>query len=350
VSKKARTGIDTQKVADKSADPAAGKDRALLVAMLRNMLVQRAVDTRGFQLNRQGKIPIAMGSEGHEAVQAGAGFAFVRGRDTLWVYYRNTGIVLACGFELRDVFRSQFARATDKTLGRQIINHVSDHAKGIATLSSIIASQCTHAVGAAYAYKLRGERDRIALCTFGDGATSEGEWHEAVNFAAVQRVPVVFLCENNRWAISTPQTKQMAVEDIALRAKGYGIEGLIVDGFDPVAVYDAVTYAREKAVRGDGPTLIEAKCYRFLSHTTDDDDRTYRTRDEVQRHRDLDPVPRFEERLIALGVLDRTQTEALRKEVATLVNATTDEVEREPYPKSSDLYGNVYAGSDEAWL
>jgi len=350
VSKKARTGIDTQKVADKSADPAAGKDRALLVAMLRNMLVQRAVDTRGFQLNRQGKIPIAMGSEGHEAVQAGAGFAFVRGRDTLWVYYRNTGIVLACGFELRDVFRSQFARATDKTLGRQIINHVSDHAKGIATLSSIIASQCTHAVGAAYAYKLRGELDRIALCTFGDGATSEGEWHEAVNFAAVQRVPVVFLCENNRWAISTPQTKQMAVEDIALRAKGYGIEGLIVDGFDPVAVYDAVTYAREKAVRGDGPTLIEAKCYRFLSHTTDDDDRTYRTRDEVQRHRDLDPVPRFEERLIALGVLDRTQTEALRKEVATLVNATTDEVEREPYPKSSDLYGNVYAGSDEAWL
>ncbi|MBC5821248.1 MAG: thiamine pyrophosphate-dependent dehydrogenase E1 component subunit alpha [Candidatus Eremiobacteraeota bacterium] len=318
--------------------------------MLRNMLVQRAVDTRGFQLNRQGKIPIAMGSEGHEAVQAGAGFAFVRGRDSLWVYYRNTGIVLACGFELRDVFRSQFARATDKTLGRQIINHVSDRAKGIATLSSIIASQCTHAVGAAYAYKLRGERDRIALCTFGDGATSEGEWHEALNFAAVQRVPVVFLCENNRWAISTPQNKQMAVEDIALRAKGYGIEGLVCDGFDPVAVYGAVAYAREKAVRGDGPTLIEAKCYRFLSHTTDDDDRTYRTRDEVQRHRDLDPVPRFEERLIGLGVLDRAQIDTLRKEVAALVNATTDAVEREPYPEASDLYGNVYAGSDAAWV
>src|SRR5208282_2066990 len=107
-----------------AADPAHAKDPALLLAMLRNMLLQRTVDTRGFQLNRQGKIPIAMGSEGHEAVQAGTGFAFVRGRDSLWVYYRNTGVILAAGFPLLDVFRSQFARATDRSLGRQIINHV----------------------------------------------------------------------------------------------------------------------------------------------------------------------------------------------------------------------------------
>ena len=103
-------------------------------------------------------------------------------------------------------------------------------------------------------------------------------------------------------------------------------------------------------MRGDGPTLIEAKCYRFLSHTTDDDDRTYRTRDEVQRHRELDPVPRFEERLVTLGVIDRPQIEALRKQIATLVNATTDEVEGEPYPEPGDLYGNVYAQSDDAWI
>lgn len=318
--------------------------------MLRNMLLQRAVDTRGFQLNRQGKIPIAMGSEGHEAVQAGTGLAFARGRDSLWVYYRNTGIILACGFELRDLFRSQFSRVTDRTRGRQIINHVTDRSKGIASLSSIIASQCTHAVGAAYAYKLRGEADRIALCTFGEGATSEGEWHEAMNFAAVWRVPAVFVCENNRWAISTPQSKQMAVTDVASRARGYGMEGLVVDGFDPVAVYDAVAAARDKAVHGGGPTLIEAKCYRFLSHTTDDDDRTYRTREEVDLQRVLDPLPRFEERLIALGVLVREKIEAMRSEIVALVNTTTDEVEAEASPASSDLYGNVYAGSDEAWL
>ena len=317
--------------------------------MLRNMLLQRAVDTRGFQLNRQGKIPIAMGSEGHEAVQAGTGLAFVRGRDSLWVYYRNTGIILACGFELRDVFRSQFARVTDRTKGRSIINHITDRAKGIASLSSIIASQCTHAAGAAYSYKLRGDSDRIALCTFGEGATSEGEWHEAMNFAAVTRVPAVFVCENNRWAISTPQSKQMAIDDVASRARGYGMEGLIVDGFDPVAVYEAVSYAREKAVRGDGPTLIEAKCYRFLSHTTDDDDRTYRTREEVEAQRALDPVPRFEERLVALGVLERDQIDALRSEIERLVNNTTDEVEREPFPGATDLHGNVYAENDDPW-
>ncbi len=326
------------------------EDRPLLEAMLRNMLLQRAVDTRGFQLNRQGKIPIAMGSEGHEAAQAGTGFAFERGRDSLWVYYRNTGIVLACGYALRDIFRSQFARVTDISRGRQIINHVSDRAKGIGSLSSIIASQCTHAVGAAYAYRLRGESDRVAFCTFGDGATSEGEWHEAMNFAAVQKLPIVFVCENNGWAISTPQRKQMAVANIAARAAGYGMEGVVVDGCDPVAVYDAVRAARAKAAGGGGPTLVEAKCFRFLSHTTDDDDRTYRSRDDVATERAGDPVPRFERRLAELGVLDVGAIDTLRAELARIVDAMTDEVEGEPLPSAADLYGNVYAGADSPWL
>lgn len=325
-------------------------DRPLLAAMLRNMLLQRAVDTRGFQLNRQGKIPIAMGSEGHEAVQAGTGFAFERGRDSLWVYYRNTGIVLACGFELRDIFRSQFARVTDTSKGRQIINHLSDRAKGIGSLSSIIASQCTHAVGAAYAYRLRGETDRVAFCTFGDGATSAGEWHEAMNFAAVQKLPVVFICENNGWAISTPQSKQMAVADIATRSAGYGMEGVVVDGCDPVAVYDVVRTARTKAASGGGPTLVEAKCFRFLSHTTDDDDRTYRSREAVAAERAADPVPRYERRLAELGVLDVAAIESLRVQLAAIVDALTDEVEAEALPVAADLYGNVYGENDSPWL
>jgi 2-oxoisovalerate dehydrogenase E1 component alpha subunit len=321
-----------------------------LRALFRNMLLQRAVDNRGFQLNRQGKIAIAMGSEGHEAVQAGTGMAFVRGKDVLFPYYRNTGIVLACGLPLIDLFRSQFARATDRTKGRQIINHITDRARGIASISSIVASQATHAVGAAYAFKYHRQRDRVALCTFGEGATSEGEWHEAVNFAAVQRLPVVFVCENNRWAISTPQTKQMAVPDVAAKAAGYGIPGAIVDGFDPVAVYEAVRSAREQAARGDGPTLIEAKCYRFLAHTTDDDDRTYRTREEVEAQRGNDPVPRFERRLLDEGVMDEDQIAQLKREVIAEVNATTDAAEREPLPQPLDLYGNVYAGPDSPWL
>jgi 2-oxoisovalerate dehydrogenase E1 component alpha subunit len=321
-----------------------------LVTLLRNMLLQRAVDTRGFQLNRQGKIGIAMGSEGHEAVQAGAGLAFVRGKDLLYPYYRNTGIVLACGFELADVFRSQFARATDTTGGRSIINHITAKEKGIASISSIIASQCTHAVGAAFALKYRGESDRAVLCTFGEGATSEGEWHEAVNFAAIHRLPVIFLCENNEWAISTPISKQMANPNIAQRAEGYGFEGVTVDGFDPVAVYLAVTSARAKAVSGGGPTLVEAKCYRFLSHTTDDDERTYRTREEVAAQRANDPVPRFERRLIDEGILTTEQIEQMRKEIAHTVNETTDLVEAEPLPAPETLYTNVYAGPTDAWI
>lgn len=334
--------------------PAPSKPAALtseqLLALLRNMLLQRAVDTRGFQLNRQGKIAIAMGSEGHEAVQAGTGMAFVRGKDVLFPYYRNTGVVLACGFPLEDIFRSQFARATDRTKGRQIINHVTDRARGIASISSIIAAQTTHAVGAAYALRYRGESDRAVLCTFGEGATSEGEWHEAMNFAAVHRVPMVFLCENNRWAISTPQSKQMAIENVAIRAAGYGMRGLTVDGFDPVAVYEAMSEARARALAGDGPTLVEAQCYRFLSHTTDDDDRTYRTREDVAAFRPFDPVPRFEQRLIAHGILSEEAAAGLRSEVTRTVNDCTDAIEHEPAPVAGDLYGNIYAESHECWI
>ena len=146
--------------------------------------------------------------------------------------------MLAAGLPL-ERFRSQFARATDTSRGRQIINHVSDRARGIATFSSIIATQCTHAVGTAYAYRLRREPNRVAFCTFGEGATSEGEWHEAMNYATVFHVPVVFVCENNL-GISTAERKQMAKQRVATARDRVGLEGVTVDGFDPVAVYEAV--------------------------------------------------------------------------------------------------------------
>jgi 2-oxoisovalerate dehydrogenase E1 component alpha subunit len=337
-------------MATTSSAAAGGLTEAQLLDLLRTMLTQRAVDNRGFQLNRQGKVAIAMGSEGHEAVQAGAGLAFVRGKDVLYPYYRNTGITIACGLPVEDVFRSQFARATDTTGGRSIINHVSTRSRGIASISSIIAAQCTHAAGAAYALKYRGESDRAILCTFGEGATSEGEWHEAINFSAIHQVPVIWLCENNQWAISTPISKQMRNTTVADRGTGYGIEGLGVDGFDPIAVYQAVLAARQRAVSGGGPTLIEAKCYRFLSHTTDDDDRTYRTKDEVAKYRAQDPIPRFERYLIERKLITAEELEKLRQEIARYVNELTDRVEAEPLPDPSSLYTNVYAGDTEPWI
>src|SRR6202011_2158180 len=240
--------------------------REQLLKLFRDMLTQRAVDTRGFQLNRQGKIGIAMGSEGHEADQAGTALAFERGKDLLYPYYRNTGILLACGFPLVDLFRSQLARAKDTTGGRSIINHVTARALGIASISSIIAAHCTHAVGAAWAIKYRDEKDRVVFCQFGEGATSQGEWHEAINFAAVHALPVLFLCENNEWAISTHISKQMRVPTVATRAPGYGVRGVTADGFDPIAVYETVRDARAHAAAGNGPVLVESKCYRFLPH------------------------------------------------------------------------------------
>jgi 2-oxoisovalerate dehydrogenase E1 component alpha subunit len=324
--------------------------REMLLTLYRNMLTQRAVDTRGFALNRQGKIPIAMGSEGHEAVQAGTGLAFERGRDLLYPYYRNTGLVLACGFALADLFRSQFSRRGDRTGGRSIINHVTGKAEGIASISSIIAAHLPHAVGAAWALRARKERDRAVFAQFGDGATSSGEWHEALNFAAVHRLPVIFVCENNQWAISTPISKQMIDPDVYKKAAGYGMRGVACDGFDPVAVYRAVRDARAYVVSGAGPCLVEAKCYRFLSHTTDDDDRTYRTREEIARQRIHDPVPNFEARLIAAQIIDAATAQATRDAVTRLIDETTDAVEAEPLPPAHELYGHVYAGADDAWV
>jgi 2-oxoisovalerate dehydrogenase E1 component alpha subunit len=320
-----------------------------LVAMWRVMLLHRRLETRGFELNRQGKIPFASAGEGHEAVQAGAAMAFERGKDLLVPYYRDLGLDIGIGLSAYEVLCSLFGRAADHSGGRQFPHHYASKRLGLYSISSIIAAQTSHAVGAAYAMKVKGETGRAVLTTFGDGATSEGEWHEAVNFASIHRLPVVFLCENNEWAISTPLSNQMAQPDVYKRAAGYGIPGECVDGFDPIAVYGAVKAAMDRARSGGGPTLVEAKCYRFLSHTTDDDDRTYRSRDEVAERRKDDPVPKFERFLLEHGILDQAGADALKASVLAETNDATDRAESMPYPQPADLYTNVYAGSHEPW-
>jgi 2-oxoisovalerate dehydrogenase E1 component alpha subunit len=189
----------------------------------------------------------------------------------------------------------------------------------------------------------------VVLTTFGDGATSEGEWHESLNFAAVHRLPIVFLCENNEWAISTPLAKQMGQPAIWKRGQGYGMPGVEVDGFDPIACYGAVKIAMDRARNGGGPTLVEAKCYRFLSHTTDDDDRTYRSREEVENRRKDDPVPGFERTLIEQGILTAAAATDMKSSVLAEANEATDRAEAMPYPEPADLYRNVYASGWEPW-
>jgi 2-oxoisovalerate dehydrogenase E1 component alpha subunit len=327
----------------------AGLSDDQLVTMLRIMLLQRQLDNRGFQLNRQGKIPFAMGSEGHEALQAGAALAFKRGSDVLAPYYRDLGLVLGVGMTPFEILSSMFARASDRSLGRQFPNHYTSRELGVLSISSIIAAQCTHAVGVAAAFKYRGESGRAVICTSGEGATSQGEWHEAINFAAVHELPVVFLIENNEWAISTPQNMQMNVANVSDKAPGYGIAHKLCDGFSPIDTYRAMSEALERARSGGGPTLVEAKCYRFLSHSTDDDDRTYRNREDIEERRKLDPVPRFEQILIENGVIDEARAKALRAEVLREANEATDAAEAQPYPAVETLYTNVVAGDYRPW-
>jgi 2-oxoisovalerate dehydrogenase E1 component alpha subunit len=326
-----------------------GLSNEQLVQMMHTMLMQRMLENRGFQLNRQGKIPFASASEGHEAVQAGAAMAFVRGKDILAPYYRDLGLALGIGLTPLEVMLSLFARAADHNNGRQFPHHYASRRLGLHTISSIIAAQLPHAVGAAYAIKLRKDAGRAVLATFGDGGTSEGEWHEALNFAAVHRLPIVFLCENNEWAISTPLARQMGQPDVAKRAQGYGIPGEIVNGMDPIACYAVIREALDRARTGGGPSLIEAKCYRYLSHTTDDDDRTYRSRDEVAERRKDDPVPRFEERLVANGVLTPAALESLKQSILAEANQATDEAEAMAYAEPASLYDNVYADGWQPW-
>ena len=327
----------------------AGLSDDQLVAMLRNMLLQRQLDNRGFQLNRQGKIPFALGSEGHEAVQAGAAMAFKRGADVLVPYYRDLGLALGVGMSPFEILSSLFARRTDRSMGRQFPNHYTNHDLGVLSISSIIASHCTHAVGVAAAFKYRGESGRAVLCTTGEGATSQGEWHESVNYAAVHGLPIVFLVENNEWAISTPQEMQMRVANVADKAPGYGLPGVVTDGYSPITTYKTMNEAFERARGGGGPTIVEAKCYRFLSHSTDDDDRTYRSREAIEERRKLDPVPRFEQALIEAGVIDEARTKQLKTDVLRETNEATDAAEAQPYPSVESLYTNIVAGDYRPW-
>ncbi|MBV9102901.1 MAG: thiamine pyrophosphate-dependent dehydrogenase E1 component subunit alpha [Candidatus Eremiobacteraeota bacterium] len=318
--------------------------------MLRNMLLQRQLDNRGFQLNRQGKIPFALGSEGHEAAQAGAAMAFQRGKDVLSPYYRDLGLVLGVGYTPLEMLESMFARTSDRSLGRQFPNHYTNRSIGVLSFSSIIAAHCTHAVGVAYAFVYRGETGRAVLCSTGEGATSEGEWHEAVNFASVHALPIVFFVENNEWAISTPQSQQMAIRNVADKAASYGIPGTVCNGFDPISTYAAVKAALDRARTGGGPSIVEAKVYRFLSHSTDDDDRTYRSREIIEERRKDDPVPRFERVLADAGIVDEATLRTMRAEVLRETNEATDTAEAAPLPNAETLYQNVYEGPYEPWL
>src|ERR687897_3370896 len=319
-----------------------------LLSIHRTMLTARLVDEASFRLNRQGKAPFVVPVSGHEGCQVGTAWALRRGQD-IWVpYYRDVAVVLVAGMTPVEIFLGLFAKADDPSSGgRQMPSHWGSRRLGIISHSSPIATQVPHAAGIAYAAKYRGE-DSVVGCWFGEGATSAGAWHEGLNFAGIHKLPVVFVCENNYYAISVGQPLQMAIENVADRAEGYGFPGVVVDGNDVLASYAAMKTAVERARAGDGPTLIEAKTYRFFPHTSDDDDRSYRTREEVEAAKHRDPLHLFEHYLRKIGVIEKSAVDELAVEVKAEVDKAVDQAWNAPDPEPSSLTRHVFSEGEEA--
>ena len=305
------------------------------------MCLSRALDIRIWTLNRQGKAAIAASAQGHEAAQLATVMATDPARDRYLIYYRQLTAMLMLGTTPTEMLMQFLARDGEiLSSARQFPLHGSHPRVDLFSFSNVVGTQLPQAVGVALADKMKG-RDAVTISFFGDGAASQGDCHEAMNFAGIHNLPVVFLCENNRYAISVPLAQQMPVESIASRASAYGIPGVEVDGTDIVASYEAVKEAVDRARSGGGASLVEMRVERLLPHTTDDDHTRYRSADDIERMRDMDPLPITEQMLRRHGVLD-DETDAEFKEIARrAVDDATDEVEAMPFPPIAEMYHGV---------
>ncbi len=310
-----------------------------LLEMYRTMVLSRTLDQRIWQMNRQGRAAIVASAQGHEAAQVGAIRALDPERDRFYIYYRELTTMLALGITPLELLLGFLAKEGEPLSGaRQFPLHgaIDRDRRDIVSFSNVVATQLPQAVGVALADKMRGEQ-RVTVAYFGDGASSMGETHEAMNFASIHRLPIIFFCENNKYAISVPISQQMNIESIATRASAYGMPGIEVNGFDPVAVYEAVGAAANLALSGQGPTLVEAVVERFLPHTSDDDP------EDLEGIRDLDPIPATEKILRASGTLDDALDEEIKSLAQKIVNQATEDAENAPFPEPQDFYEQVYA-------
>ncbi len=311
-----------------------------VLRMYEIMLTARRIDDRMWALNRQGRAPFVVSASGHEAIQVASVFAMDPEVDWTLPYYRDMGVALAWGIDPLDIFLAVFSRKTDPASGgRQLPNHWSDPERRMFTHSSTISTQYPHAAGIAYSVKEAGEPAIVAVYG-GEGSTSEGDWHETMNFAGIHRLPLLVIIENNQYAISVPSSEEVAGR-IVDRAAGYGMPGVEVDGNDPLAVYEVVKEAADRARAGQGPTLIEANTYRYYAHTSDDDDRLYRSREEVDHWRRHDPVMILKQYLIEARLLAEADEQKLEAEIAARLATAVEQAESAP--AADDPYSHVYA-------
>ena len=294
-----------------------------VLSMYKTMLLARKIDERMWLLNRSGQIPFVISCQGQEAAQVGAAFAMDTEVDYVAPYYRDMGIVLHFGMTAKDLMLSGFAKREDPNSGgRQMPGHFGQKKNRIITGSSPVTTQLPHAVGFALASKIKGD-PFVTLTTLGDGSTNQGDFHEGLNFAGVHQLPVITLVQNNKLAISVPFEKQVASENIAIRAKSYGMPGIVVNGNDPLEVYEAVKEARKRAMNNEGPTLIEAVTERLTAHSSDDNEQVYRTKEELQHAKDNDSIISFQSYLEDVGILNEANQEEILNEIKNKVNEAT---------------------------
>jgi TPP-dependent pyruvate/acetoin dehydrogenase alpha subunit len=309
------------------------------VWLLRAMLLMRGLEERAMTLYRQGKVPGSFyDGYGQEAVSAGAAFAMAP-EDRLCILHRDLAAHLIRGVTPAQVLGQYLGRDTGITHGRDGNVHFGDRRLGCVGMVSMLPDMMLVATGMAMAFKLRGER-RCAMTWFGDGSTSRGDFHEAMNWAGVQKLPVIFVLENNQYAYSTPLDKQFAVDPVE-RAAAYGFVGATVDGNDAEAMFEAARAARERALAGEGPTLIEAVTMRMHGHAAHDDMK-YVPKEQVEEWRKRDPVDRQEARLRSLGV----DVEELRAAVAAEIDAATEEALAAPMPDPASAASGVFCSGE----
>jgi len=330
-------------MATHTAEPAVGEGSAAAahleledrVWLLRAMLMMRGLEEKAMSLYRQGKVPGSFyDGYGQEAVSAGAAFAMAP-EDRLCILHRDLAAHIVRGVTPARILAQYMGRATGVTAGRDGNVHFGDRQLGCVGMVSMLPDMMLVAAGMAMAFKLRGER-RVALTWFGDGSTSRGDFHEAMNWAGVQKLPVIFVLENNQYAYSTPLDKQFAVDPVE-RAAAYGFVGVTVDGNDVEAMFEATREARERALEGGGPTLIEAVTMRMHGHAAHDDMK-YVPKEQVEEWRKRDPIDRQETRLRELGV----DVDNLRAEIKADIEAATEEALAAPMPDPATATDGVF--------
>lgn len=312
-----------------------------LLRMYRTMVLNRLLDERMLKLQRQGRIGFYLQTTGEEATHIGS-VAALRSSDWIFPAYREPGAAFLRGFPLRDFVNQAYGNAADRTKGRQMPVHFSGREVNCVSISSPVGTQIPQAVGVGMAARLLGH-DTVTVVFFGDGTSSQGDFHVGLNFAGVFKSPTIFICRNNQWAISTPLDRQTASESIAVKAKAYGFPGVRVDGNDVLAMYEATREAAERARRGEGPTLIEALTYRRAAHSSSDDPRGYRNEGEVKEWEAKDPIERFRKYLAARRLWNAKKEEELRNELTSEILATLKRAEELPPPPVESLFDDVYA-------